>query len=52
MAIVGVPIADAKCNGAESFVTMTRERPMSSADSSRDSFPVQSIARAPAARVI
>src|SRR5450759_1476381 len=36
---VGVPIADARCCGAESFVTIARARPMSSADASSGRTP-------------
>src|SRR5438034_316716 len=42
--MVGVPIADARCWGAESFVTRAMVRPMSSADASSDNRPVASIA--------
>ena len=39
IATVGVPIADARCSGAESFVTITAHRPISSADASSESAP-------------
>ena len=42
-AIVGVFMADARCNGAESFVTSTHARRMSSADASNESRPVASM---------
>jgi hypothetical protein len=42
IATVGVPIADARCIGAESFVTITRLRPINSADASSDRRPVAS----------
>jgi hypothetical protein len=52
MATVGVPMAEARCNGDESFVTSTVARAMSSADASSDSFPVASMTRAPACSAI
>src|SRR2546430_11532027 len=36
---VGVPIADARCCGAESFVTIACARPISSADASSERLP-------------
>jgi hypothetical protein len=43
MASVGVPIADARCCGAESFVTIAWARPINSADESSDSVPIPSM---------
>jgi hypothetical protein len=51
IATVGVPIADARCSGEESFVTITALRPISSADPSSGRRTVASTAFGTAARI-
>src|SRR5690349_6844997 len=49
---VGIPIADARCCGAESFVTSIAQRESSSAEPNNDNLPVALITRPGAAAVI
>jgi hypothetical protein len=46
MVTVGVPVADARCCGSESFVTSSAARRIRSAEARSDSEPVVSIALA------